>query len=149
MPDDIFPVEKPVPADVTGLLRGMTDGYITLDWELERLEELADEKRAEREEVRKNIVNIMAQYGLSSQKFDDGLMIIRSEKPCMSVPSDRRPEFHRWLKKEGYWHLARINTKQEVALLRERLEEKQSIPDYVRIHKEPMLSIRGRKGSKA
>jgi len=145
MPDDIFSVAKPMPKDVTGLLRKMTDEYVTLDWELTQLGELTDSKRVERDDVRQRIVATMQQYALSSQKFDDGLMIIKSEKFCPSIPSEKRPEFHRWLEKEGYWRLARVNAKQEVALLRERLEGGQPIPPYVRIYKEPQLSVRGKK----
>jgi hypothetical protein len=143
--NDVFSVGTPIGGAELGLLRGLVNDYCQLDEERSKLEDLAADAKAKRDEIAKKVLALMGQHDLKSQKFNDGLQVIAMERQHTSIPPENRAQFHKWLKANGYWDLARVNAKQEEALLRERLENEQPIPDYIRIFKEPALQLRGRK----
>ena len=145
MPDDVFSVEKPVAKNVEALLRGMLADFLEAEQDLDRIGKEEQAAADKRDNLRQEIIKVMADHALVSQKFEDGMMVIRAVRQHPSVPKGCRPQFHKWLQKNGYWSLARISAQQESALLRERLENEQEIPAYIKVFKEDTLQVRGRK----
>ena len=142
--EDIFAVEQPLDGDTLALVRGFTEDYATLDLKLSELTKLEKQTREQRDKVKLVILDIMKAHGLKTQKWADGLGITHILVQHPSVDSTHAEQFREWLKENGYWELAKIPAQTLEGLLRERIENKQAVPEYVTSFEEHRLQVRGK-----
>jgi len=145
MPDEeVFQVEKPVTPEALELLRSKTESLLALEDRLDNYKKLATDLREQADKYKETILEILKQHNLSSQKWDDGLMVLRVAKKYPSVPAEMQEKFRRFLMRVGAWGAARVPTQTVNALLKDRLEHEQYIPSYVKVFTEDTLTIKGK-----
>ncbi len=142
--EDVFKVEVPVTPEALSLLRTKTDALLAVETRLDNYKKVAADLNEERDKLRENIIEILKIHNLSSQKWDDGLMVMRVSKKYPSVPAEMQDKFKRFLMRVGLWHAAKVPTQTVVAMLKDRLEHEQYIPSYVKVFVEDTLSVKGK-----
>lgn len=142
--EDIFTPEEGLTHQQKGLLRTHVEDLVRLDnYKSQLKKELAtiEEDRKAKTGV---AIKILLDAGMTSIKFDDGLMVVRKKNKWPSVAKEFWPKFKLWLQRNKYWGLATIHHRTLQGLLKDRLERGQSVPDYVKIFEEDSLSISGK-----
>ena len=144
MPEDIFQVEQPATPQHLALLRGLVTEVVELDTSLTELKQQEKKLREEKTSKVAEAIKILTDAGVKSEKWVDGLMVTRRTNKYPNVTNEHWPRFKRWLMRNKYWGLAKINASTLRSILKERIEKEQRIPDYVTIHEEDSLSISGK-----
>lgn len=146
MPEDLFAPDQGLNPQQKTVLRVTVDEVMALDTELDAVKK--EEKRLREAKAAKTqaAVKLLIDAGTKSVRFDDGLMVTHRRLQYPSVAKEFWPKFKLWLQRNKYWGLATIHHKTLTSLLKERLERKQPVPEYVKIFEEDSLSISGRAG---
>ena len=134
MPDDIFQVGQELSPKASHLVRQLLE-------EMVACEEQEKAGKQGKEEKKAAILDILKRHDLKSQQWVDGARVSRVTRAHTAVPGERWPEFRVWLQKNGYFGLMKVHQRQLDALLRERLEKEQEVPDYITKFEEETLQI--------
>jgi len=127
------------------MLRALTEDLVKLEEQMAELKKRRLACEDQRNDKRTEIIKILANHGLSSQKWDDGVSIVRTVKHYPRVSGEHWEAFKAWLMANGYEGLFRVAAQTQASLLRERIELGQEVPTYVQNFEEQGLQVRGKK----
>lgn len=95
----------------------------------------------------RELISAMNEAGLKNFKNDDGVSVIRRTVSYFNVLAQDRPELFEWLKNKEAGDLIKETVHHGTlrAFLADYMEQGNWLPEFVSVHEDEALTIRGRK----